>query len=178
MPPRAETSSVVFGQDRVAAVLVCARHGSGVFRESAWRTGSPCLRRSARQRAYGFLRARCRRFAKRPSTFVKDRVVAYSTRIRPTDFCHPTYLSTCTRARGSRPASRILGFLRPVVRDGSRDTTFHDVVARFHRTRGVGARLFAEAARMDRASDTPVARSCRRAVLSDDCVFTFEPRPP
>jgi hypothetical protein len=31
--------------------------------------------------------------AMRPPTLVEDRLEAYSTRIRPTDLCHPTYLS-------------------------------------------------------------------------------------
>jgi len=99
---RTETPSVVFGHDRVAAIMVCPVRIWSVSRE-AWRTGSPYLRRGARQRACGFLWARCRRFASRPPTLVEDRLEAYSIKIRPTDLCHPTNLSTCTRARGSRP---------------------------------------------------------------------------
>jgi len=85
--------------------------------------------------------------------------------VRPTSATQPN-LSTCTRARGSRPVSRRRGLVR--LRNGSRDTTFHDVVARFRRIRRRGARVFAEAVRTDRASDTPVARSRRRAALSGD----------
>lgn len=92
MRPRTETPSVVFGHERVAAIMVCPVRIWSVSRE-AWRTGSPYLRRSARQRVCGFLWARCRRFASRPPTLVEDRLEAYSTKIRPTDFCHPT--DTC-----------------------------------------------------------------------------------
>jgi hypothetical protein len=70
-----------------------ASSGSGVFRTKHGVPVRPISATSARQRACGFLRARCRRFATRPPTFVEDRLEAYSTRIRPTDFCHPTYLS-------------------------------------------------------------------------------------
>jgi hypothetical protein len=97
--------------------------------------------------------------------------------ILPTDFCHPTNLSTCTRARGSRPISRPRG-MSP-GRDGSRDTTFHDVVARFRRTARSGPRVFTEVASCDRASDTPVARSWGRAALADGSrLRSLEPRPP
>jgi hypothetical protein len=115
--------------------------------------------------------------AMRPPTLVEDRLEAYSTRILPTDLCHPTYLSnlhprswlsSCLSLAGGEPrlAQRIEG---------------HDVSRRrcpLPPDPTIGARVFAEAVRTDRASDTPVARSCRRAALSDDCAFTFEPRPP
>jgi hypothetical protein len=96
--------------------------------------------------------------------------------VRPTSATQPipvylyprSWLSSCLSHAGVSPS----------MRNGSRDTTFHDAVARFRRIRRRGARVFAEAVRTGRASDTPVARSWRRAALSGDCVFTFEPRPP
>lgn len=178
MLPRAETPSVVFGQDRVAAVLVCAvtdlecsekAHGAPV------RPVSAAARVSVHTVSFGLDAAVSRRVP--PLSWRTASRRTAPGYVRPTSATQPTCL-TCTRARELSSCLSHSGFLRPEVRDGSRDTTFHDVVARFHRTRGVGARLFAEAARTDRASDTPVARSCRRAALSDDCVFTFEPRPP
>jgi hypothetical protein len=166
MRPRTETPSVVFGHERVAAIMVCPVRIWSVSRE-AWRTGSPYLRRSARQRACGFLWARCRRFASRPPTLVEDRLEAYSTKIRPTDFCHPTDTCLPVPALVALVLSLAAGCLAR-LRNGSRDTTFHDVVARFGRIRRCGARFFAEAVRTDRASDSSVARSCLRAALSGD----------
>jgi len=107
--PRAETPSVVFGHAHVNVDMVClvadlvcsvAKHGApvrpvGILR-SRQRTVIP----------FGLVTAVSRRV---PSPEVKDRVEACSNRIRPTDFCHPTYLPTCTRARGSRPVSRPRG---------------------------------------------------------------------
>jgi len=88
---------------------------SGVFRV---RHGVPIRPISAAARVSaicGFLRARCRRFATRPPTFVEDRLEAYSTKIRPTDFCHPTepvylyprsWLSSCLSPPGFSPAAQ------------------------------------------------------------------------
>jgi len=88
-------------------------------------------------------------------------------RIRPTDFCHPTNLSTCTRARGSRPISRLRG-MSPVARwiEG------HDVSRRrrpLPPDRTLRPRVFTGVASCNQASDTPVARSWGRAALADDC---------
>jgi len=84
--------------------------------------------------------------------------------VRPTFATQPTCL----------PAPALVAFvlsstrgLRP-SRDGSKDTTFHDVVARFRRTVEPGPRFFAEVASCGRASGTPVARPGIRAVLADD----------
>jgi hypothetical protein len=87
--------------------------------------------------------------------------------IRPTDFCHPTNLSTCTRARGSRPTSRPRG-----MSPGARWIEGHDVSRRrrpLRPDRTLRSRVFTEIASCDQASDTPVARSGRRAALADDC---------
>jgi hypothetical protein len=97
--------------------------------------------------------------------------------IRPTDFCHPTNLSTCTRARGSRPTSRPRG-MSPVARwiEG------HDVSRRrrpLPPDRTLRPRVFTGVASCDRASDTPVARSWGRAALLRRLrLRSLEPRPP
>jgi hypothetical protein len=142
----------------------------------AWRTDSPCRNRQPRQRACDLHRARCRRFASRPLTGGEGprRVVQHqdtSDRLLPPNL--PIYL---------HPRSSISSYLSSPglsrSRGGSRDTTFHDVVARFGRTARSGPRVFAEVASCRRASDIPVARSCSRAALSDDCALALEPRPP
>jgi len=87
--------------------------------------------------------------------------------ILPTDFCHPTNLSTCTRARGSRPISRPRG-----MSPGARWIEGHDVSRRrrpLPPDRTLRPRVFTGAASCNRASGTPVARSWGRAVLADDC---------
>jgi len=97
--------------------------------------------------------------------------------ILPTDFCHPTNLSTCTRARGSRPISRPRG-----MSPGARWIEGHDVSRRrrpLPPDRTLRPRVFTEVASCDRASDTPVARSWGRAALADSSrLRSFEPRPP
>lgn len=127
----------------------------------AWRTGSLRLhlrRASARSAASSKLRSA-----------VADR----DTSNRPLP---PTNLSTCTRARGSRPTFD--PGLRP-GRDGSRDTTFHGVVARFRRI----ARAFCPGLRRGRFVGSSFWHACRstvRATPSSQTIVTcsFEPRPP
>lgn len=139
-----------------------ASRGSGVFRSKHGVPVHPASTSSTRQRPRGLLRARCCRC---------------SIAIRPTDFCHPTNLSTCTRARGSRPIFRPRG-MSPEARwiEG------HDVSRRrrpLPPDRTLRPRVFTEVASYDRASDTPVARSWGRAALADSSrLLSFEPRPP
>lgn len=126
------------------------------------RTGSPCLHRAItsvmRTACFGLGVVVSRRVPSVSFCEVRNRCEACSTKIRPTDFCHPT--CTCL------PAPALVALVLPLAagglarqRDGSRDTTFHDVVVRFHRTARSGPRVFAEVASCGRASDTPVARS-------------------
>jgi hypothetical protein len=99
--------------------------------------------------------------------------------------CRPRYVRpTCATQPTCLPAPALVAlvlsptrWLRP-GRDGSRDTTFHDVVARFRRMVRDGPRVLAGVASYHRASDTPVARPWEHAVLADDCEPSFEPRPP
>jgi hypothetical protein len=63
---------------------------------------------------------------------VNDRVEAYSTKIRPTDLCHPNQ-PVYLHPRSWLPSYLSSSRDEPRGRDGSRDTTFHDVVARFGR---------------------------------------------
>jgi hypothetical protein len=128
----------------------------------AWRTGSPCLDLEHASASSGL-----------PWGLDLPLQIA----IRPTDFCHPTNLSTCTRARGSRPISRPRG-MSPVARwiEG------HDVSRRrrpLPPDRTLRPRVFTGVASCDRASDTPVARSWGRAALLRRLrLRSLEPRPP
>jgi len=128
----------------------------------AWRTGSPCFHLEHASASSGL-----------PSGLDLPMQIA----IRPTDFCHPTNLSTCTRARGSRPTSRPRG-MSPVARwiEG------HDVSRRrrpLPPDRTLRPRVFTGVASCDRASDTPVARSWGRAALLRRLrLRSLEPRPP
>jgi hypothetical protein len=118
----------------------------------AWRTGS--------------LRSHCRRASAREaaSSKLRSTVVDRDTSDRPLPpyqpvYLHPrSWLSSYLSSRGLRPG-----------RDGSRDTTFHDVVARFRRIVRNGPRMFAGVASCDLTSDTPVARPWCHAALAGDC---------
>jgi hypothetical protein len=152
----------VFGHARRKRSAWSAFRGSGGFRKKHGIPIHPASTSSTRQRPRGFLRARCCR---------------RSTVIRPTDFCHPTNLPTCTRARGSRPISRPRG-----MSPGARWIEGHDVSRRrrpLPPDRTLRPRVFTEVASCDRASDTPVARSWGRAAIADGSrLRSFEPRPP
>lgn len=152
----------MFGHAKRKRFTWSASRGSGVFRS---KHGAPVHLVSTsrtRQRPRGFLQARCCRC---------------SIAMRPTDLCHPTNLSTCTRARGSRPICRPRG-----MSPGAGWIEGHDVSRRrrpLPPDRTLRPRVFTGVASCDRASDTPVARSWGRAALADGSrLRSFEPRPP
>jgi hypothetical protein len=131
----------VFGHDERERPSWSASRGSGVFRV---KHGVPVHFAPAsrvRQHAGDFLEAeicRCR-----------------SGYVRPTCATLPTCLPVPALVAPVLSGAR---WLRP-SRDGSRDTTFHDVVARFRRIAGTVPRVLAGGAPCNRASDTPVART-------------------
>lgn len=152
MLPRAETPSAVFGHALRKRSAWSASRGSGVFRS---KHGVPVHPVSAVEHASA------------SSGLPWGSDLPLQIAIRPTDLCHPTNLSTCTRARGSRPVSRPRG-MSPVARwiEG------HDVSRRrrpLPPDRTLRPRVFTGAASCDLASDTPVARSWGRAAVADDC---------
>lgn len=85
-------------------------------------------------------------FATRPPTFVEDRLEAYSTRIRPTDLCHPTYLSNLhPRSWLSSCLSLVGGLARRAQRIEGHDVSRRRCPLPPDPT--IGARVFAEAVR-------------------------------